>query len=51
MRGYPAGEMKHGPIALIDDSVPVVEDRHRRSLREGGHNIQEVKARGPRSSR
>src|SRR6185503_146294 len=22
--GYPAGEMKHGPIALIDDGVPVV---------------------------
>ena len=22
--GYPAGEMKHGPIALIDDTMPVV---------------------------
>ena len=22
--GYPAGEMKHGPIALIDDQMPVV---------------------------
>ncbi len=28
--GYPAGEMKHGPIALIDEDLPVVADRRRR---------------------
>ena len=44
--GYPAGEMKHGPIALIDRGVPVVvlapHDRvHEKVLA----NIQEVKAR------
>ncbi|MCK7539467.1 MAG: SIS domain-containing protein [Marinilabiliales bacterium] len=26
--GYPAAEMKHGPIALIDDHMPVVVHRH-----------------------
>jgi glucosamine--fructose-6-phosphate aminotransferase (isomerizing) len=47
--GYPAGEMKHGPIALIDESLPVV------ALCPRGHvyekmvsNVQEVKARGGR---
>lgn len=45
--GYPAAEMKHGPIALIDENMPVVVIATRR-----GHyekiisNIQEVKARG-----
>ena len=45
--GYPAGEMKHGPIALIDSNMPVV------SIAPTDHvfekmlgNIQEVKARG-----
>src|SRR5467141_2392290 len=45
--GYPAGEMKHGPIALIDERMPVV------TLAPKDHvfekmigNIQEVKARG-----
>jgi glucosamine--fructose-6-phosphate aminotransferase (isomerizing) len=45
--GYPAGEMKHGPIALIDEEMPVVV------LVPGGNlykkilsNIQEVKSRG-----
>jgi glutamine---fructose-6-phosphate transaminase (isomerizing) len=45
--GYPAGEMKHGPIALIDSEMPVV------SIAPADHlfekmlgNIQEVKARG-----
>src|ERR671912_383891 len=45
--GYPAGEMKHGPIALIDNNMPVV------SIAPNDHvfekmlgNIQEVKARG-----
>src|SRR4030042_1483708 len=44
--GYPAGEMKHGPIALIDEDLPVVV------LRPAGHlgekiqgNIEEVRAR------
>ena len=47
--GYPAGEMKHGPIALIDETLPVV------ALCPQGHtyekmvsNVQEVKARGGR---
>jgi glucosamine--fructose-6-phosphate aminotransferase (isomerizing) len=45
--GYPAGEMKHGPIALIDSNMPVV------TIAPSDHvfekmlgNIQEVKARG-----
>ena len=29
--GYPAGEMKHGPIALIDEQMPVVDHRAARS--------------------
>jgi glucosamine--fructose-6-phosphate aminotransferase (isomerizing) len=47
--GYAAGEMKHGPIALIDPAVPVVvlvpRDEHRdKSI----SNLQEAKARGGR---
>jgi glutamine---fructose-6-phosphate transaminase (isomerizing) len=45
--GYPAGEMKHGPIALIDDQMPIV------TIAPADHvfekmvgNIQEAKARG-----
>ncbi len=45
--GYPAGEMKHGPIALIDERMPVV------ALAPNDHvfekmigNVQEAKARG-----
>jgi glucosamine--fructose-6-phosphate aminotransferase (isomerizing) len=45
--GYPAGEMKHGPIALIDEKMPVV------AIATSDHvyekmlgNIQEAKARG-----
>ena len=48
--GYPSGEMKHGPIALIDEDMPVV------ILLQQGHlknkvlsNIEEVKARGGRT--
>jgi len=45
--GYPAGEMKHGPIALIDEDLPVVVlapfDRLREKIIS---NIQEVKSRG-----
>jgi glucosamine--fructose-6-phosphate aminotransferase (isomerizing) len=45
--GYPAGEMKHGPIALIDERMPIV------ALAPNDHvfekmmgNVQEAKARG-----
>ena len=45
--GYPAGEMKHGPIALIDEELPVValasgDDLARDKMRS---NIEQVKAR------
>ncbi len=45
--GYPAGEMKHGPIALIDEDVPVVFLVQAGLLKEKVlSNISEVKARG-----
>lgn len=45
--GYPAAEMKHGPIALIDHEMPTVviapdDDMHEKII----SNIQQVKARG-----
>ena len=44
--GYPAAEMKHGPIALIDEEMPVVVIATNPSAREKIlSNIQEVKAR------
>ncbi len=44
--GYPAGEMKHGPIALIDENMPVVVLAGRNNVYEKIlANIQEVKAR------
>ncbi|MBI4722618.1 MAG: glutamine--fructose-6-phosphate transaminase (isomerizing) [Candidatus Stahlbacteria bacterium] len=44
--GLPAGEMKHGPIALIDDQLPVVCINPKGSVHEKMmSNIQEVKAR------
>ncbi len=44
--GYPAGEMKHGPIALIDENMPVVAVATRSSVYEKiFSNIEEVKAR------
>ncbi len=44
--GYPAAEMKHGPIALIDEKMPVVVIATRRGLYEKViTNIEEVKAR------
>jgi glucosamine--fructose-6-phosphate aminotransferase (isomerizing) len=47
--GYPAGEMKHGPIALIDDDLPVVALCTRDRVYEKMlGNVQEVKARGGR---
>jgi len=45
--GYPAGEMKHGPIALIDENMPVVVLAGRNGVYEKIlGNIEEVKARG-----
>ena len=45
--GYPAGEMKHGPLALIEDGMPVVviapRDQH---YKKTISNMQEVIARG-----
>jgi len=47
--GYPAAEMKHGPIALIDENMPVVFIAPRgRVYRKILSNIEEVKARGGR---
>ena len=44
--GYPAAEMKHGPIALIDSDMPVVVIATRNSMYEKVlSNIQEIKAR------
>ena len=45
--GYPAGEMKHGPLALIEDGMPVVvlaprDEYHKKTI----SNMQEVIARG-----
>jgi glucosamine--fructose-6-phosphate aminotransferase (isomerizing) len=45
--GYAAGEMKHGPIALVDDRVPIVVLAPRDELFEKTlSNVQEVLARG-----
>jgi glucosamine--fructose-6-phosphate aminotransferase (isomerizing) len=45
--GYPAGEMKHGPIALIDEQLPVVAIApHDAVFEKMIGNIQEAKARG-----
>jgi glutamine---fructose-6-phosphate transaminase (isomerizing) len=45
--GYPAGEMKHGPIALIDEQMPVVAIApHDAVFEKMLGNIQEAKARG-----
>jgi glucosamine--fructose-6-phosphate aminotransferase (isomerizing) len=45
--GYPAGEMKHGPIALIDERMPVVTIAVKDQVYEKViNNIEQVKARG-----
>jgi glucosamine--fructose-6-phosphate aminotransferase (isomerizing) len=45
--GYPAGEMKHGPIALIDEHMPVVTIApHDHVFEKIVGNVQEAKARG-----
>jgi glucosamine--fructose-6-phosphate aminotransferase (isomerizing) len=44
--GYPAGEMKHGPIALIDETMPTIAIAVRDGLREKMlSNIEQVRAR------
>ena len=48
--GYPAGEMKHGPIALIDEEMPVVVLAPKSKTYEKIlSNIEEVRARGGKS--
>lgn len=52
--GFPAGELKHGPIALIEEGLPVfvvMPPLHGRSLLHSKliSNIQEIKARGART--
>ncbi|KPL20733.1 MAG: glutamine amidotransferase [Anaerolineae bacterium SM23_84] len=45
--GYPAGEMKHGPIALIDENMPVVAIAVQDDVRDKMlSNIEQVRARG-----
>lgn len=47
--GYPAAEMKHGPIALIDEDMPVVfVATHHQLYKKILSNIEEVKARNGR---
>jgi glucosamine--fructose-6-phosphate aminotransferase (isomerizing) len=48
--GYPAGEMKHGPIALIDEDLPVVAvATGQRVFEKVKSNLQEVQARDGRA--
>lgn len=45
--GYPAGELKHGPLALVDDKMPVIAVCPNDALLEKlKSNIEEVRARG-----
>jgi len=45
--GYPAGELKHGPLALVDEHMPVVAVAPNDELLEKlESNLQEVRARG-----
>ena len=44
--GYPAAEMKHGPIALIDNKMPVVVLVTPKGFEKILSNIEEVKSRG-----
>lgn len=45
--GYPAGELKHGPLALVDEKMPVIAVCPNDSLLEKlESNIEEVRARG-----
>ena len=46
---YPAGEMKHGPVSLIDDDLPIVYFHPKNELYDKSRsNLEEVKARGGR---
>jgi glucosamine--fructose-6-phosphate aminotransferase (isomerizing) len=48
--GFPAGEIKHGPIALVEDGTPVVVIAPRHALQaKMVNNVQEVRARGART--
>ena len=48
--GFPAGEIKHGPIALIEEGTPVVIIAPRHALQAKlVNNVQEVRARGART--
>ncbi len=45
--GYPAGELKHGPLALVDEDMPVIAVAPNNDLLEKlKSNLQEVRARG-----
>jgi glucosamine--fructose-6-phosphate aminotransferase (isomerizing) len=48
--GYPAGEIKHGPLALIDENMPVVLllQKHEVLFEKTFSNLREVHARGGR---
>ena len=47
--GYPAGELKHGPLALVDEDMPVIAVAPGGELvRKVRSNLQEVRARGGR---
>ena len=47
--GYAAGELKHGPIALIDETMPVIVIApHDQMFEKTASNLQEVAARGGR---
>ncbi|MGB8650571.1 MAG: glutamine--fructose-6-phosphate transaminase (isomerizing) [Mycobacteriales bacterium] len=48
--GFPAGEIKHGPIALVEEGTPVVVIAPRHALQPKlVNNVQEVRARGART--
>ena len=48
--GFPAGEIKHGPIALVEEGTPVVVIATRHALQaKMVNNVQEVRARGART--
>ena len=45
--GYPAGELKHGPLALVDEAMPIVAVAPNNELLEKVRsNLEEVRARG-----
>ncbi|MBV9576881.1 MAG: isomerizing glutamine--fructose-6-phosphate transaminase, partial [Gammaproteobacteria bacterium] len=45
--GYPSGELKHGPLALVDNTMPVISTVPANALLEKAFsNLQEVRARG-----